>query len=194
MRFKLVYIVFAVVFFACNSTEKRTDTTATTDTVKATGPGNDQPAETKQPGTNEPTTPVTDTVPKNDPPQSAADKALLGRHNLTLQWIGWNVPGLAVIEKGKDDWYSIKGRQENNKGYLLIDGKIKPASGKAEAPILELEFDGLIEYKEETVNAGQPCSKRGKQKFLSTQGRKYWRLQNMANCDGSTTDYVDIYF
>jgi hypothetical protein len=31
--------------------------------------------------------------------------------------------------------------------------------------------------------------------FKSTKGRKYWRMQDMENCEGSgVVDYVDIYF
>jgi hypothetical protein len=37
--------------------------------------------------------------------------------------------------------------------------------------------------------------KEGDKIFLSTKGRKYWRLQNMLNCEGNrVTDYIDIYF
>jgi len=30
--------------------------------------------------------------------------------------------------------------------------------------------------------------------FLATGDRRFWRMQDLLNCDGSITDYVDIYF
>jgi hypothetical protein len=202
MRLFLFYILFTVGIYSCNSGEKRTATSSSTDSTiinNATDGVNDgtnnNGGNNGNPGNNDTTAPpVKDTVPKQDPELSMADKALLGRHNLTLQWIGWNVPGLAIIEAGKDGWYTIKGKQETKAGYLLIDGKLRPVFENVEDAVEELEFNGVIEYKYETINGGAPCSKSGKQKFLSTQGRKYWRLQNMINCDKTTTDYVDIYF
>lgn len=181
------FFMAAAFLWSCSNEEnKKTIAGVRDSTAKQAPPGNE--------GTAEPVT-DTNTIP---PPPDTSDRPkenerqdmLEGRHNLTLQWIGWNVPGLAVIKKDKEDWYSIKGRQESKTGYLIIDGKIRP-TGK---DLRELEFEGLVEYKEATINNNQPCAKNGKQKFLSTQGRKYWRLQNMINCDGITTDYVDIYF
>ncbi len=188
--------------YACNSGEKTSVTTSSSDTLQTNTPAGNNNEGNNNNGNNtegnKPDTgsilPDTDTIPKNDQPESMADKALLGRHNLTLQWIGWNVPGLAVIEAGKDGWYTIKGRQESKDGYLLVNGKLRPVFENVEDAVEELEFNGVIEYKVSSVNGGEPCSKSGKQKFLSTQGRKYWRLQNMINCDKTTTDYVDIYF
>jgi hypothetical protein len=196
-----IYLLFATLAVAaCNPGEKRISTVSTeTDALQnpaapadnnGNNNGNNNPGNTG----NDTTSPSTDTVPSGQPAESMADKALLGRHNLTLQWIGWNIPGLAIIEKGKDGWYTIKGKQENNRGYLIIDGKLRPVFENVEDAVTELEFDGRIEYREDSLNAGQVCTKKGTQMFLSTQGRKYWRLQNMMNCDGTTTDYIDIYF
>lgn len=111
-----------------------------------------------------------------------------GTHHLTLQWISWDRPGKAVIKKTGTNSYSISGSQRGNGQTLKIDGALIMITP------LELEFDGNIEtgYYGET---NESCVKKGKQTFLSTQGRKYWRLQNTASCENDgLTDYVDIYF
>jgi hypothetical protein len=111
-----------------------------------------------------------------------------GRHNVTLQWISWDNPGSVIISPSDDGWYSIKGSQTNNEAYLRIDGSIKPLNDR------ELEFNGTIEHNAHTVADGKPCVRTGNQLFKATGTRKYWRLQDMLSCDGTTTDYVDIYF
>lgn len=118
------------------------------------------------------------------------DKLLVGKHDFTLQWVGWNNPGTVVIEKSKTGWYPVSGQQRDNKGnYVKISGKLKPVSSK------ELLFDGTIETRVDHINGGKPCLREGEQTFLATKGRQYWRLQQMLNCEGNmVTDYVDIYF
>ena len=113
-----------------------------------------------------------------------------GRHKLTLQWISWDKPGSVMISTADDGWFTVKGEQksEGSSDYLRIDGKVMPLSDK------EILFDGDITYSVATINSGEPCVKTGRQNFLSTKGRKYWRLQNMLHCVEGTTDYVDIYF
>lgn len=124
-------------------------------------------------------------------PKSAPETAyptFTGKHELTLQWISWDKPGSAMISPSDNGWYTIKGSQTNNEAYLRIDGKIKPLTDR------ELEFDGKIEHNVHAAVDGKPCIRTGKQRFKATGTRKYWRLQNMLSCDGTTTDYVDIYF
>lgn len=117
---------------------------------------------------------------------------LSGRHNLTLQWISWDRPGkINFIRTDTPNVYIVKGEQINSKtGYMKIEGNIKTITP------LELVFDGTI-----TINLTGPydegieCQKTGKQIFLSTKNRKYWRMQNMKSCyNNGTTDYIDIYF
>ncbi|MGB4397904.1 MAG: hypothetical protein WBJ10_00945 [Daejeonella sp.] len=122
-----------------------------------------------------------DSSPKNTEPTFA------GQHDLTLQWISWDKPGSVIITPSENGWHSILGAQTNEESYLRIEGKISPINER------ELEFDGKIEHNVHS-GAGKSCIKTGKQLFKATGTRKYWRLQNMLNCDGTTTDYVDIYF
>ena len=56
-----------------------------------------------------------------------------------------------------------------------------------------MQFTGRIESSVSYIQNGLPCIKEGNYTFKSTQGRKYWRLQEMDGCEG-VTDYVDIYF
>lgn len=114
-----------------------------------------------------------------------------GKHAFTLQWISWDEPGSVMIQPANDGWYSIKGEQRSrrNSDYITIEGLIRKISPT------ELQFKGEIKSVVETNNGGDPCIKTGIQIFKTTQNRKYWRLQDMINCEGGMlTDYVDIYF
>jgi len=114
-----------------------------------------------------------------------------GTHNLSLQWISWEELGKAEIRYLGNNVYSIVGEQRNpdNSDYLKIEGTLEPLSET------ELIFDGTVEHQITHLNQGQPCVKKGKQTFKSTKNRKYWRMQDMQNCEGGmVTDYVDIYF
>lgn len=112
-----------------------------------------------------------------------------GTHPISLQWISWDKKGTAKLEPLKDGWFSISGSQTDaEKSYLNIDGKIRRISEK------ELEFEGSIETRVKYNNGGEPCIKKGTQRFFAKGSRTYFRLQNMENCaGGNLVDYVDIY-
>ena len=132
-----------------------------------------------------------DTIPVKETVDTTMHGLLVGRHPLTLQWISWDQPGFVHIKPASGEWYAIDGEQKSETGnnYVRINGTIKAVSDK------ELLFKGRIETLVESINGGKPCLKEGEQIFLSTKGRKYWRLQNMLNCEGNrVTDYIDIYF
>ena len=125
-------------------------------------------------------------------PEDVAGKqsgGFAGKHSITLQWISWEEPGGATIVPAENGWYTITGRQSKNEDYLKITGRIKPVNER------ELEFEGEIETRVSHLNNGEPCLKTGKKQFKATGDRQYWRLQDMSNCESSSTlDYVDIYF
>jgi hypothetical protein len=108
---------------------------------------------------------------------------------ISLQWIGFDKPGDARITKLENDWYTIKGEQTNsNNEYLKIDGKLKKLNEN------QVAFEGTIITFVKYNNDGKPCEKTGRQIFLKKGDRKYYRLQNMNNCEGGRlVDYVDIY-
>lgn len=118
---------------------------------------------------------------------------LAGKHNLTIQWIGWDKPGEIMFNFIGNDEYEVEGFQKGSKSeecsecYLKVKGKIIEINPK------ELQFIGKIESSIYYIQEGEPCIKEGTFSFLSTKSRKYWRCQNMEGCDG-VTDYVDIYF
>ncbi|MBC8053886.1 MAG: hypothetical protein H7Y13_12545 [Sphingobacteriaceae bacterium] len=130
--------------------------------------------------------------PKTETTRSNSDGKLRpGKHDLTLQWISWDEPGSVNIQPAEGGWYSIEGSQKNrrNKDFISIKGLIKQISAT------DLEFKGEIISVVETVNGGKPCVRTGNKIFKTTKNRKYWRLQDMINCEGGMlTDYVDIYF
>ena len=128
--------------------------------------------------------------PVDDAPSQGGDIA--GKHALTLQWIGWDHPGSVTATPAANGWYRITGEQndpKNKDNYLRIDGRIRHIGER------ELEFHGTIETKVDMINSGKPCVRTGRKIFKATGTRKYWRLQDMINCEGGlVTDYVDIYF
>jgi len=124
---------------------------------------------------------------------------LIGNHMLSLQWISWKKFGKVVITKGAEaGTYNISGRQgseccdeeqgRQNGDFVSIEGTLRRIDTK------HLVFTGKIITKVYHINGGQECVREGEFNFLSTQNRKYWRLQEMENPADHCADYVDIYF
>jgi hypothetical protein len=116
-----------------------------------------------------------------------------GHHMLTLHWTLDQTSryGSAMIERASEPGvYTIKGehRAPNGKSFLTIDGTLKPTSPR------ELTFIGDIKTMDSDNNNGQVCDRNGTYHFKASGSRKYWRLQEMLNCDQREVDYVDIYF
>jgi hypothetical protein len=114
-----------------------------------------------------------------------------GQHAFTLQWIDLdkNGPGSVMIQPLGENKYSIEGEQRDRtkKEYITIKGTIM-------ADNETLYFDGKIVSKVGFVNNGKPCEMIGPAVFKAIGKRRYWRLQRMTNCDGISSDYIDIYF
>lgn len=139
------------------------------------------------------------TVKKTTVKKTAVTKSFVGNHMLSLQWISWEKFGKAVITQGAEEGvYNIVGRQgaeccdeaegKNNGDFVSIEGTIRKVDEKT------LIFNGKITTRVYHINNGENVVREGEYTFLSTQGRKYWRLQDMKNPTGDGTDYVDIYF
>lgn len=115
-----------------------------------------------------------------------------GAHNFSLQWIGWGEKfGSVQIKKLNDSTYTVKGEQrsDDNLEFASIDGKLIMITPR------KLRFEGTILTKVKSLNNGEVCDKTGTYTFFASGVRKYWRLQEMDNCEeGSTVDYVDIFF
>ncbi|MBC6113179.1 hypothetical protein H7U22_22430 [Pedobacter sp. CCM 8938] len=114
-----------------------------------------------------------------------------GWHSLSIQWLLFNKTSLGkvYISEIGDREYSIEGKQRDPKteDYVTIKGTFLNRGNL-------LKFNGTIISKINGNNGGQPCELTGLNLFKSSGKRKYWRLQHMLNCDGQTTDYIDIYF
>lgn len=114
-----------------------------------------------------------------------------GKHNFTLQWIGWEKPGLVQVEFLSENKYQIKGEQKGaeNGDFAAIDGVLTWEGNQV------FQFDGEITSRVSYVNGGETCVKKGPVHFRATGTRKYWRLQEKENCEGgNVVDYFDIYF
>lgn len=117
-------------------------------------------------------------------------KNLIGQHGITLQWIGWENRGVIKVTK-EDNVLRVVGEQkgkENETDFVRIDGTLEVINDK------EIKFSGQIITKVSYNNGGEPCEKNGSYTFKKMGTRRYWRLQEMQNCDGVVVDYVDLYF
>lgn len=122
--------------------------------------------------------------------KEAFQRNLVGQHGLTLQWISWEYRGTVTITE-ENKVLKIRGIQrskENTTDSVSIDGVLEVISDK------EIQFKGKIITTVSYNNGGKPCEKEGTYTFKKTGNRRYWRLQEMKNCDGVVVDYVDLYF
>lgn len=118
-----------------------------------------------------------------------AERRVLGRHMISLQWISWDYFGSVNITKEADGRLHCVGGQESreNDDYLRIDGYITIVDAD------HLIFNGQIRTKVSYLFNGDECLRDGQYDFVTKEGRKYWRMQQTENCE-SSTDYIDIYY
>jgi len=120
----------------------------------------------------------------------AALTKLLGKHNLTLQWVSWEKAGLATVEDRKGTLY-LKGQQTSseNGDKLLVDGVITSVNAR------EFTFKGSIITQVSYIAEGKACERNGEFTFTISGKRQFWRMQQMENpCEAPTIDYVDLRF
>lgn len=124
--------------------------------------------------------------------QESTGKVRTGSHAFTIQWIAFdknNKPGKVIVKSIGENEYSIEGEQRDKtkneyvtiKGTFIVVGRL-------------LKFNGKIVSRIADINSGKPCESNGLAVFKASGKRRYWRLQQMLNCDGMTTDYIDIFF
>ena len=188
---KLFYAALCISVLSCQSTPSTHNSPDTPAPVNTQPPAVPVPTESAGPVASAapdslPATPAAQ-APETAHPASPALRT--GAYPITLQWISWDHPGTAQVKQQDDGFYRIDGRQQRKGDYLEIHGRLKPLSETT------LSFEGTITTRVSHVNGGKPCVKKGPQTFKATKGRKYWRLQDMINCEGGqVTDYIDIYF
>jgi hypothetical protein len=117
----------------------------------------------------------------------AALARLRGNGGITLQWISWDYRGrVRVSEAAGRVHLSGAQRARSGTGRLDLDGDV------VEIGASSFTFRGHIGITD-TPDPGRACMRDGDFEFRITGRRRYWRLQQMEQCDG-LTDYVDIYF
>ena len=117
----------------------------------------------------------------------AALARLRGNSGVTLQWISFESPRrghVTVTERG--GLVHLRGRQAANGGELTLDGVVTAIGARS------FTFRGTISIVG-APDATRNCLRDGSYEFRATGARRYWRLQQMEECDG-LTDYVDIYY
>ncbi len=166
------------------SRDELAGSSSTTSSVTTSG------STTSREATTTSTTAIESTTTSNATDPGGA--SLAGRHGLTLQYVLFETEDWGAIEFSPlgDETYTVSGRHESpdSETWVSVEGSITKISD------LELRFTGTIVVTVPYANGGQPCPREGSQTFLSTQGRKYWRMQNFTSPCGSGADYVDIYF
>jgi hypothetical protein len=125
-------------------------------------------------------------------PTRVDDRATLvrlrGNTGLSLQWISWEPRArgeVRMIERG--GVVHLSGSQAaRGAGRVTLDGDVLAIGPR------EFTFRGRIVIND-APDPGRKCIRDGTYTFRATGTRRYWRLQQMEQCDG-LTDYVDIYF
>lgn len=142
--------------------------------------------------------PTFSAMPTGEPAPAATtttvnDRAALQRlqrnSGITLQWISFESPARGhVVVRENGGLYTLAGSQasQTGRGLLMIEGNILSVDSD------RFTFQGRIAISN-TPDADRQCIRNGTYEFRVTQNRRYWRLQQMVECDG-LTDYVDIYF
>ena len=120
-----------------------------------------------------------------------SDPAALARlrrnAGITLQWISWDYRGRVRVSEAAG-LVHLSGSQHARSGVgrLELDGDVVSIGASS------FTFRGHIAIVD-TPDPGRACMRDGDFEFRITGRRRYWRLQEMEQCDG-LTDYVDIYF
>lgn len=118
----------------------------------------------------------------------AAMQRLRGSSGMTLQWISWDYRGpVRAILRGRTLW--LEGRQLARGG---ASGEVGMSGWVREVGARHFILVGTVSITD-TPDVGRTCVRTGEMRFQVTQNRRYWRMQQMVECDG-LTDYVDVYF
>lgn len=118
---------------------------------------------------------------------SAALAQLRRNAGITLQWISWDYRGrVRVGEAAGRVHLTGTQTQRDGAGRLELDGDVVEIGPRS------FTFRGRIAITD-TPDPDRECLRDGTFEFRITGRRRYWRLQQMEQCDG-LTDYVDIYF
>jgi len=88
---------------------------------------------------------------------------------------------------GERDHYTISGDIKSGKNSVIIQGFAKVVSAK------HINFTGEITQRIADNDNGKAYTRKGTKTFMSKDGGKTYRLQDMVNGSGFV-DYIDIHF
>ncbi|WP_395017265.1 hypothetical protein [Dongia sp.] len=118
-----------------------------------------------------------------------AAKQLLGKHALTLQWIGSGTlkdAGSAEVKQDGGRWL-LTGKMEAKEGLVSLDGEVTKIEKST------FTFKGKIVTKVFHIYEGKECPREVEVIFERKGGRKYWRMYPIDNPCEAVADYIDIY-
>jgi hypothetical protein len=118
-----------------------------------------------------------------------AAKQLLGKHALTLQWIGTgglNDAGSAEVKQEGSAWH-LTGRKDAKEGFISLDGVVSKIDKTT------FTFKGKIVTKVAFIYEGKECAREGEYTFERKGTRKYWRMYPIDNPCDQAADYIDIF-
>jgi hypothetical protein len=114
---------------------------------------------------------------------------LLGKHSLTLQWIGTGGlkdAGKAEVKQEGGEW-RLTGRDDAKEGFVSLDGTITRIDKTT------FIFKGKIVTKVSYIFEGKECARDGEVTFERKGARKYWRMYPTHNPCDTADDYIDIF-
>lgn len=118
-----------------------------------------------------------------------AAKQLLGKHALTLQWIGTGGlkdAGNAEVKHEGGEWH-LTGRNDAKEGFVSLDGVVTKVDKTT------FGFKGKIVTKVAFIYDGKECAREGEYTFERKGSRKYWRMYPIDNPCDQAADYIDIF-
>jgi len=118
-----------------------------------------------------------------------AAKQLLGKHALTLQWIGTGGlkdAGSAEVKQEGGEW-RLTGRNEAKEGLVSLDGMVTQIDKTT------FTFKGKVVTKVDYIFDGKECAREGEVTFERKGARKYWRMYPVDNPCDVAADYIDIF-
>jgi len=118
-----------------------------------------------------------------------AAKQLLGKHALTLQWIGTGGlkdAGTAEVKEEDGEW-RLTGRNDAKEGFVSIDGIV------TEVNKTTFKFKGKVVTRVEYIYEGKECAREVEVTFERKGNRKYWRMYPFDNPCDVAADYIDIF-
>jgi hypothetical protein len=118
-----------------------------------------------------------------------AAKQLLGKHALTLQWIGTGGlkdAGSAEVKQEGGEWH-LTGRNDAKEGFVSLDGIVTRVDKAT------FTFKGKIVTRVEYIYEGKECPREVEVTFERKGSRKYWRMYPIDNPCEAVADYIDIF-